>query len=317
MVEKDPVDFRGRGGFVTDQASGTFRMSQFEEYLRFERGLSDRTVDAYLADIRRFWLFGDERGVKDPASVDARLVRGWMTALKEEGLQPTSVRRLQSSLRAYFAFLVGEGHVETDPTDRLEAPRIWDRLPEVLAVEDVVELIEAGSVDDALYWRDRAMLEVLYGAGLRVSELTALKGVDLDLDEGVCLVFGKGAKERLVPIGGAAVAAVRKYLRITRPELDRGDGRGVLFLNNRGTPLTRMTVWNVVRKHARRAGIEGKVSPHTLRHSFATHLLEGGADLAAVQELLGHADISTTQIYTHVDRTYLRDMHRTFHPRNQ
>ena len=294
-----------------------FHFHGFEEYLRFERGLSERTVAAYLSDLRRFLGACLERGIGAPIDVDAEVVRAWMVQLKEQGLQPTSIRRIQSSLRAYFGFLVGEDHLETDPTERMEAPRVWERLPEVLAVEDVSRMIEAGDPDHALYWRDRAILEVLYGAGLRVSELTALKTVDLDLEEGVCLVFGKGSKERMVPMGAQALQAVRKYLRVTRSELDRGEGRGHLFLSQRGSPLSRMTVWTVVRKHSERAGIEMKVSPHTLRHSFATHLLEGGADLAAVQELLGHADISTTQIYTHVDRTYLRDMHRQFHPRNR
>lgn len=294
-----------------------FHVHAYEEYLRFERGLSERTVSAYLSDLRRFLEACLERGVLSPVRVEAEVVRAWMVQLKEEGLQATSIRRLQSSLRAYFGFLVGEGHLEVDPTERMEAPRIWERLPEVLAVEDVTRMIEAGNPDHAFYWRDRAILEVLYGAGLRVSELTALKTVDLDLDEGLCVVFGKGSKERMVPMGGQARLAVQKYLSVTRPELDRGEGRGHLFLNHRGGPLSRMTVWTVVRKHSERAGITMKVSPHTLRHSFATHLLEGGADLAAVQELLGHADISTTQIYTHVDRTYLRDMHRDFHPRNR
>ena len=294
-----------------------FRVHAYEEYLRFERGLSERTVAAYLSDLKRFLAACLEREIHTPTEVNSDVVRAWMVQLKEDGLQPTSIRRLQSSLRAYFGFLVGEDYMEVDPTERMEAPRVWERLPEVLAVEDVTRLIEAGDPDHSLYWRDRAILEVLYGAGLRVSELTALKTVDLDLDEGVCLVFGKGAKERMVPIGGEARQAVEKYLRVTRPELDRGEGLGHLFLSHRGGPLSRMTVWTVVRKHRERAGIPMKVSPHTLRHSFATHLLEGGADLAAVQELLGHADISTTQIYTHVDRTYLRDMHRQFHPRNR
>lgn len=296
---------------------GGFHLRSFEEYLRFERGLTDRSVAAYQSDLRRFLRFCQERGIKRAEGIAGSTVRTWMTELKAEGLQPSSIRRIQSSLRAYFGFLVGERHLQADPSERMEAPRTWERLPQVLAVEDVSRLIEAGDEEHALYWRDRAILEVLYGAGLRVSELVTLRTADADLDEGLCLVFGKGAKERMVPMGGAAVGAVRKYLFETRPRIERGRGEPTLFLNARGGSLSRMAVWNLVKKHAKRAALTVKVSPHTLRHSFATHLLEGGADLAAVQELLGHADISTTQIYTHVDRTYLREMHRTFHPRNR
>ena len=188
-------------------------------------------------------------------------------------------------------------------------------LPDTLTREEVFRLLEAPDSTRPLYWRDRAILEVLYGSGLRVSELTGLGITDVDAAEGVLLVFGKGSKERLVPLGGAAGRALDRYLREVRPGLERGKGGGRVFLNARGTPISRTAVWTLVKRAAERAGILKDVSPHTLRHSFGTHLLEGGADLAAVQELLGHADISTTQIYTHVDREYLREVHRTFHPR--
>jgi integrase/recombinase XerD len=210
---------------------------------------------------------------------------------------------------------VAEGVVEEDPTEQLQSPRVERKLPDVLSVEDVERLLESPDPSGRLYWRDRAILEFLYATGVRVSELTELPLSALDLEEGICLVFGKGSKERLVPIGAPARRALERYLRAVRPELDRGRGGGRVFLNARGFPLSRMAVWTLVRNAARRGGVRKRVSPHTLRHSFATHLLEGGADLAAVQELLGHADITTTQIYTHVDRSYLRDVHRTFHPR--
>ena len=189
------------------------------------------------------------------------------------------------------------------------------RLPDVLSREEVERLLSAPDPDARLHWRDRAILEVLYASGMRVSELVGLALSALDLDEGFLTVFGKGSKERLVPIGEPALRAVRRYLVTVRPKLDKGGGQGRVFLNARGAPLSRTAVWTLVKESAGRAGITRKVSPHTLRHTFATHLLEGGADLAAVQELLGHADISTTQIYTHVDREYLRDVHRRFHPR--
>ncbi len=191
------------------------------------------------------------------------------------------------------------------------------RLPDFLTHDETDRLLDAPNPDEPLYWRDRAILELLYATGMRVSELSELPLSSLDLDEGFLTVFGKGAKERLVPVGTPALRAVTRYLREVRPRLDRGGAtaRGRVFLNRRGTPLSRVAVWGIVKESARRAGIRRKVSPHTLRHTFATHLLEGGADLAAVQELLGHADIATTQIYTHVDREYLRDVHRRYHPR--
>lgn len=299
------------------ESSAAYHLKAYDEYLRFERGLSERTVQAYEGDVHRLTTWLAEQGVKSAPAVDSSRLSRFMIALKDEGLEPTSIRRIQSSLRSYFGFLTAEGYLDADPTERLEAPRAWRRLPRVLAVDEVVQLLEAGDLDHPLYWRDRAILEVLYGGGLRVSEVTSLKISDVDLEEGVCLVFGKGAKERIVPIGRPAQRAVERYLRDVRPLLDRGRGEGVVFLSQKGRPLSRMTVWTLVQTHAQRAGLTKKVSPHTLRHSFATHLLEGGADLAAVQELLGHADISTTQIYTHVDRAYLRDVHRAYHPRNQ
>jgi integrase/recombinase XerD len=218
-------------------------------------------------------------------------------------------------MRTYFAFLLEEGVLEADPSERLESPRTGRKLPEVLSVEEVTRLLEAPDPLHWLYWRDRSILELLYATGMRVSELVELRLTNLDLEEGYCTVFGKGSKERIVPIGGPARRAMERYLREVRPELDQGRGSGTVFLSARGNALSRMAVWSVVSRNAGRAGLRNQISPHTLRHSFATHLLEGGADLAAVQELLGHADISTTQIYTHVDREYLREVHRTFHPR--
>jgi integrase/recombinase XerD len=194
-------------------------------------------------------------------------------------------------------------------------PRTWRRLPGALTRAEMQKLLDAPDLADRMFWRDRALLEFAYASGVRVSELTTLKLRDLALNDGFASVFGKGAKERLVPLGRAAINALQTYLREVRPGLASNGTDGVVFLNAQGRPLTRMGVWKILRKHVVAAGLEKRVTPHTLRHSFATHLLEGGADLAAVQEMLGHADISTTQIYTHVDREYLRDVHRKFHPR--
>jgi len=285
------------------------------DYLSFERGLSDRTLSAYQRDLEKLLAFLEEQGRGDPGEISPQDLRDYVFHLKDSGLAPSSIRRMLSSLRGYFAFLLEEGVLEADPSERIQSPRTGRKLPDVLSVEDVQKILEAPSPDHPLFWRDRSILEVLYATGMRVSELVDLRIGNLDLEEGICSVFGKGSKERLVPLGGPACRALDRYLREIRPWLDLGRGEGRVFLNQRGRPLTRGAIWGFVKKYTSRAGVTGTVSPHTFRHSFATHLLEGGADLAAVQELLGHADISTTQIYTHVDREYLKEVHRTFHPR--
>jgi integrase/recombinase XerD len=296
-------------------ASRDFRLEPFLDHLNFERGLARASLRAYRTDVERFVAFLVDRGVGRPEDVEGGLLRDYTFHLKDAGLAPTSIRRAQSALRTYFGFLLAEGVLDDDPTEHLESPRVGRRLPDVLSREDVVRLVESPDPDHPLYWRDRAILELLYATGMRVSELVELPLRSLDLDERVALVFGKGSKERLLPVGGPAARALERYLGDVRAGLDRGRGEGRVFLNARGGALSRQSVWSLVRESARRGGVEQRVSPHTLRHSFATHLLEGGADLAAVQELLGHADISTTQIYTHVDREYLREVHRKHHPR--
>lgn len=231
------------------------------------------------------------------------------------GLEPSTIRRQISALRTYFKFLGGEGVVARDPTERLDTPKGWRRLPTVLSVTEIERLLGAPDADTPLGIRDRALLELAYATGARVSELIALRLQDLLFEERVARLFGKGSKERLVPVGRRALGAAALYAREIRPGLDRGRSRGVLFVNARGGPLTRVGAWGIIKAAARRAGISKRVTPHTLRHSFATHLLEGGADLRAVQEMLGHADLATTQLYTHVDREYLRSVHRSYHPR--
>ena len=292
-----------------------FRMEPFLDYLTFERGLSARTLEAYQSDLGKLLRFLEERKVADPEDITTRDLREFIFHLKGRKLAPATIRRSISSVKGYFSFLLEEGVLEQDPSEGLEAPRVGRKLPDVLGVDEVARILEAPDPDHPMYWRDRSILETLYATGMRVSEMVDLKLTELDLEEGICTVFGKGSKERIVPLGGPAQRALERYLRQLRPRLDRGKGRGAVFLNQRGEPLSRVAIWNLVRKNAERGGIIQDVSPHTFRHSFATHLLEGGADLAAVQELLGHADISTTQIYTHVDREYLREVHRSFHPR--
>ncbi|MEX2466357.1 MAG: site-specific tyrosine recombinase XerD [Gemmatimonadota bacterium] len=299
---------------MTDLARA-FRGEQFRDYLAFERGLSARTVEAYMGDLRKLYAHLEADGVARPADVSPEHVRTWIYSLREAGLAPTSIRRARSAARTYFGFLLAEGAIDADPTEHVQAPRVDRKLPDFLTIEETRRLLEAPDPDRRLYWRDRAILEVLYASGMRVSELTGLSLTSLDLDEGFATVFGKGSKERLVPLGVPALRAAGRYLAEVRPVLDKGRGKGIVFLTVRGRPLRRETVWRLVQGAARRAGLRRDVSPHTLRHTFATHLIEGGADLAAVQELLGHVDISTTEIYTHVDREYLREVHRRFHPR--
>ena len=292
-----------------------FFLERFSDFLALEQGASPRTSEAYRRDVERLALYAITKGARTPADISSRLLREFVYHLKDLGLAPASIRRNVSSVRTYFRFLLGDGHVVRDPSERLETPKRWRSLPDVLSVEEVERLLAAPSLDEPFTFRDRALLELAYGAGLRVSEWITLSVRDVLFDEGLVRVFGKGSKERLVPIGRSAIGAVAIYLRELRPRLERGEGKGILILNARGRPLTRMGAWKILRHHVEKAQITKHVSPHTLRHSFATHLLEGGADLRAVQEMLGHADISTTQIYTHVDREYLRAVHKQYHPR--
>ena len=292
-----------------------FLLEPFRDYLALEAGSSANTVEAYHRDISRLARFAATRQVAGPADLTRSALREFVFLLKDLGLSPASIRRSVSAVRSYYAFLLAEGHVRTDPSDRLESPARWRTLPEVLAVSEIEAMLATPDAGERLVWRDRALLELGYGAGLRVSELCGLLLTDLLLSEGLVQVRGKGGKERLVPIGRGTIGALSVYLHQVRPELDRGKSQGRVLLNGRGEPLSRVGAWGIVKRAASRAGIVRKVSTHTLRHSFATHLLEGGADLRAVQEMLGHADLSTTQIYTHVDREYLRSVHRQFHPR--
>lgn len=313
-----PADAR-HADATLDDVVRAFRLDPFQDFLLLEGGASPRTADAYRRDLTRFAVYARGKGAESVELVGTATLRAYVYQLKDLGLAPASIRRNISALRTYFRFLLAEGHVVRDPTERLESPRRGRELPDVLSAPDVARLLETPALDEPLAFRDRAMLELAYGAGLRVGEWITLGVRDVLFDEGLVRVFGKGGKERLVPIGRKALAATAIYLRELRPRLEGGTGRGeaMLFLNGRGSPLTRMGAWKILRRHVERAGITTHVTPHTLRHSFATHLLEGGADLRAVQEMLGHADISTTQIYTHVDREYLRAVHQQFHPRER
>lgn len=292
-----------------------FFIESFQDYLALESGSARNTVESYLRDVRRLAAYLTSRGLRDPGAADTAVLRAFIYHLKDIGLAVTSIRRQISAVRTYYRFLLGEQLVARDPSEGLALPKLWRTLPEVLTQREIEALLSAPDPDRALAWRDRALLEVAYGTGARVSELVGLATSDIWYDEGLVRVLGKGAKERLVPLGRRALGVTALYVREVRAKLDRGQTKDRLFLNSQGRPLSRVGAWGIIRRAARSAGITKRVSPHMLRHSFATHLLERGADLRAVQEMLGHADLSTTQIYTHVDREYLRRVHKTYHPR--
>jgi integrase/recombinase XerD len=300
---------------IPDDVARAFLLERFHDFLALEQGAARTTRDAYGRDLERFALYVRTRGTATPSDASPRMLREYIYHLKDLGLAPASIRRNVSAIRTYYRFLIAEGHAVRDPSERLETPKKWLTLPDVLTVAEVEALLAAVTLDEPLAFRDRALLELAYGAGLRVSEWITLGVKDVMLNDALIRVFGKGSKERLVPIGRSAIGALAVYQRELRPRLERGAGKGALFLNARGTPLSRMGAWKILRKYVELAGITRHVTPHTLRHSFATHLLEGGADLRAVQEMLGHADISTTQIYTHVARERLKALHRKHHPR--
>jgi integrase/recombinase XerD len=287
--------------------------------LRVGRRLSPRTLDAYARDLGDYAAFAVERSLGGWADASLTFVDAYFAVLAGRRLSVATVSRRRSALKGFHAFLVRHRHAESQPLDRLPSPRRERRLPHALGLADIENLLAQPQGDDPLALRDRAMLELAYASGLRVSELCGLEARRVDLDERSLIVSGKGAKERAVPFGRSAERALRDYLERARPRLAARSRRpahaDTVFLNARGGTLSRMGFWKILRGHARGAGLAARVHPHTLRHSFATHLLQGGADLRVVQELLGHASVATTAIYTHLDRGYLREVHRTFHPR--
>jgi integrase/recombinase XerD len=289
----------------------------FMYYLKVERHLSDRTIEAYGRDVRRFSAWLGEQGVSRPAEVTREHLARFMVVVDGEGLGLRSIARLRSSVRQLFKFLVREGHLSDDPTALVDAPRFPQKLPVVLSGQQVEALLAAPDRRTVLGLRDAAMIETLYATGLRVSELVGLQRRSVDLRIGLLRIRGKGDKERLVPVGDRAADLIVRYATEGRPEHDPALVSPHLFVTRNGRGMTRQNFWQRLRAHARRVDIRGKVSPHVLRHSFATHLLDNGADLRAVQSLLGHADITTTQIYTHVTERRLLALHGEHHPRSR
>jgi len=287
----------------------------FLDELRKGRRLSDNTVNAYARDLADYRAFALRHGLAGWPEVTSTFVDGYFALLLTRGLSGATVARRRSALRGFHAWLARGTGDARGPLDALPPPRRERRLPRALSIEEVESLLAQPGGEEPLRLRDRAMFELAYGSGLRVSELCGLKRADLDLVNCLVTVIGKRDRQRSVPFGRAAGRALRAYLDRARPLIVRRERHDFVFANARGRGLSRMGFWKILRGHARAAGIAGRVHPHLLRHSFATHLLHGGADLRVVQELLGHASVATTAIYTHLDRAYLREVHRTFHPR--
>jgi integrase/recombinase XerD len=291
-------------------------LNAFRDYITAERGMAKNTVMAYERDLHKFrdWVAGG--GLTNYLAASVRELTNYLAYLKEDGLAAPSVARNLIATKMFYRFLRLEERVEQNAVELLSSPRLWERIPQVLSPDSVEKLLQAPRNEDRFYLRDRALLETLYATGSRASEVVNLQLAELHLDSSFCKCTGKGSKQRVVPLGAPAISALKIYLQDLRPVMTQGDKENPwVFVSKGGKRLTREMLWILVKKYVRRAGLNAKVSPHTLRHSFATHLLEGGADLRTVQELLGHANIRTTQHYTHVDRSRLKAVHRQFHPR--
>ncbi|MAM64530.1 MAG: site-specific tyrosine recombinase XerD [Candidatus Marinimicrobia bacterium] len=285
--------------------------------LRVEKNLSTNSITSYKTDLKRYinFLFNKE-SIQDLNSIRQIHIRNFIRYLNDQNLSSASINRSFSSIRSYHKYLSGEEKISHNPTQLLDPPKISKKLPKVLSIQDVDVIINSVKLEESMGYRDKAILETLYSAGLRVSELCALEMNNILFDSAMLRVMGKGNKERYVPLGSKAIKLINDYCKYIRSLLiNKKKTDGNVFLSKNGKKLTRMTIFNIMKKWTQISGINKDISPHTFRHSFATHLLEGGADLRAVQEMLGHSDISTTQIYTHLDNEYLKEVHRTFHPR--
>jgi len=290
-------------------------LDQFLHYLIVEKGLSKNTIEAYSHGLNRFLDHLREKGIREWGNVTKFDVKAFLLSLKRRGLSARTVARNLSAIRTFFKFLTQEGILEANPSEELESPKVPKTLPKVLSLKEVEQLLEQPNLQTPLGIRDRAMLELLYATGMRVSELTRLPINQINLEGGYVLIHGKGSKERVVPLGREAMKWVTLYLKTTREKLSKGRESAFLFINRSGKGMSRQRFWRNLKALGQRAGIRKRVTPHLLRHSFATHLLERGADLRSVQMMLGHVDISTTQIYTHVTRERLKKVHQQYHPR--
>lgn len=289
---------------------------EFEQFLKFERGLSINSIEAYLNDVSKFQIYCEDSGLL-LNKVSRKDIQDFLQWLQEFNISPFTQSRLISGLKTFFSFLIIEHELENNPTDLLQAPRLARKLPSVLSIHEIDQLIAAIDLSTAEGERNKTIVEVLYGCGLRVSELVNLKISNLFLDVEFIKVEGKGSKERLIPIGQQAIKHLRLYLDSIRPHIKIKNGNeDIVFLNRRGTALSRVMIFLIIKELAQKIGLQKTISPHTFRHSFASHLVEGGADLRAVQDMLGHESITTTEIYTHIDRDYLHSVITQYHPRS-
>jgi len=290
-------------------------IQEFIDYLGHEKGLATNTLESYSRDLKQYCGFLSEDTSQSLKTASQATIVAYLMHLRKQGKATATIARRLAALKAFYQFLLRENYVTKDPTDELSSPKLERKLPKVLTVEEVEKLLAQPNTLSLTGKRDKAMLEVLYATGIRVSELVNLNIGDVDLTEGFVRCVGKGSKERVVPMGEMAIAALRVYLHEARPKIVSSSTEKALFVNHHGKRLTRQGFWKIVKKYAAQAQIRKEITPHTFRHSFATHLLENGADIRAVQEMLGHADISTTQIYTHITKDRLKDVYAKSHPR--
>lgn len=289
-----------------------------DEYLNFiaiEKGLALNTLEAYSRDLNRYSEFMETTGITNVKNITSDNILSYLGALRKSGLTPNSVNRALAALRGFYKYLIRESIIEENPIANIELAKVWMRLPDTLSKDEINHLLDEPNPKTPLGIRDKAMLELMYATGIRVSELISLTVNSINWQVGYLVVVGKGSKERIVPIGKSAIDCLNRYLQQGRQKLMKGKVSPVLFVNRSGHGLTRQGFWKIVKKYATKSGLLKKIHPHTFRHSFATHLLEGGADLRSVQVMLGHSDIATTQIYTHISRERLKDIHQKYHPR--
>ncbi len=292
------------------------QVDSFVSYLAVVKGLSKNSVESYGRDILKFVLYLDNNGVTDAARVDHRNILDFLSHIREQGMNTRSTARILVSIKQFFKFLLTEKVIINDPTFLIRAPKMKISIPDVLSLEDVENLLSAPEENSLEGIRDKAMLEVLYATGVRVSELVQLELNSVNFELGYLLIYGKGGKERIVPVGQVAAKKLNEYLNTSRPKLLKSRKSIYVFVTRRGSRMTRQGFWKLIKGYALKKEINKKLSPHTLRHSFATHLLERGADLRTIQLMLGHSDIATTQIYTHVERERLKEVHKKYHPRS-
>lgn len=289
-----------------------------DEYLRFiqvEKGLSENTIAAYRRDLNHYLNYLAAQKISNLDFIDRQIVQQWFGVLHDEGRSTKSIARFTSTIRSFHQFALREKYAAKDPTVLIETPKYERKLPDVLSIDEIDLLLTTPEISKNNGYRDRTMLELLYATGIRVSELINIEVEDVNLLMGFVKVFGKGNKERIIPLGETVIELLKTYIENVRPQLLKKQVTHTLFLNMQGKPLTRQGIWKIIKQTGAKAGIQKRLTPHTLRHSFATHLLENGADLRAVQEMLGHSDISTTQLYTHVSKTQIRKMYQQYHPR--